>query len=90
MGLDAHLHQVVGQVLGHLFGERGHQDPLAAVRPRPDLVDEVVHLAFRRPHLHLGVEQAGGADDLLDDLLTVLVLPRAGRGRDVHDLVDMR
>ena len=31
--LDAHLAQVVGQVLGHPLGQRGHQRPLAACDP---------------------------------------------------------
>ena len=33
VGADAHLLQVVGQVLGHLLGQRRHQHALAAVRP---------------------------------------------------------
>ena len=36
-GPDAVLEQVVGQVLGHLLGQRGHQDPLVALGPQPDL-----------------------------------------------------
>ena len=33
LDLDAHLAQVVGQVLGHALGQRRHQRPLAARRP---------------------------------------------------------
>ena len=29
MHLDAHLLQVIGQILGHLLGQRRHQHPLA-------------------------------------------------------------
>ena len=67
---DAHLLQVVGQVLGHLLGQRRDERALAARRraaaPRP---------AGRRSGPSsactsiIGVDQAGRADHLLDDLL---------------------
>jgi hypothetical protein len=68
---DAELEQVVGEVLGHLLGERGDQHALVASTRAADLVHEVVDLALRWAHDDLGVDQAGRADDLLDDLLTV-------------------
>ncbi len=52
-------------------------DPLA------DLADQVVHLPFDRADFHLRVDQPGRADDLLDHLVGVLHLVRAGRGRGV-------
>ena len=51
---------------------------------------EIVDLALGRADLNDGVEETRRADDLLDDLLAVLVLPGPGRGRDVDDLVDVR
>ena len=54
-----------------------------------DLLHEVVHLALGGLDLDGGVDQAGGADDLLDDLLAVLVLVGAGRGADVDGLIDV-
>ncbi len=63
---DAGLHEVLGEVLGHPLGERGHQRPLAALGPRSRISpDEVVDLVVGGPHLHLGVHQAGRPDDLL-------------------------
>ncbi len=65
---DAQLQQVVGEVLGHLLGQRGDQHPLVRVGAGPDLVDEVVDLALGRLDDDLRVDQAGGPDDLLDEL----------------------
>ena len=54
-----------------------------------DLVDQVVDLARRRPDQDLGVDQPGGADDLLDHAaLRLLQLVGARRGRDVDSLPD--
>ena len=64
-GADAGVEEVVGEVLGHLLGQRGDQDPLVLVGARADLVDQVVDLALGRLDHHLGVDQAGRADDLL-------------------------
>jgi hypothetical protein len=65
---DPVLQQVVGEILGHLLGERGDQYPLVLLGPQPDLVDEVVDLALRRPDHHLRVDQPGRPDHLLDHL----------------------
>ena len=43
---------------------------------------QVVDLALGGLHDHLGVDQAGRADDLLDDLGRTLELVRARRGRE--------
>ena len=48
LDLDAELLEVVGQVLGHLLGERRDQRPLPALDPRPDLLEQVVDLALGR------------------------------------------
>ena len=86
--LDAGVFQIGGQVLRHLFGEGGDQHPLLPGRPVVDLADQIVDLALHGPHVDAGVQQSGGADDLLHDLPRpgALILPR--RGRDVHHLVD--
>ena len=67
--LDPLLDEVVGEVLGHLLGERRDEHALVPLDALLDLADEVVDLAVHRPHDDLGVDQPGGADDLLDDLL---------------------
>ena len=81
--LEAHLQQVVGEVLAHLLGQRGHQHALVLVDALADLVHEVVDLVARLAHVDLGVDDAGRADDLLDDSLGVrpLVLARGGARR---------
>ncbi len=85
---DAVLEQVVGQVLGHLLGQRGHQDPLARVGPKPDELHEIVDLPGGGLDHDLRIDQPRRADDLLDDRvrLTPLVGPR-GR-RDEQPLTD--
>jgi hypothetical protein len=87
--LDAQLEQVVGEVLGHLLGERGDQHPLVALGALADLVDQVVDLALGRLDDDLGVDQAGGADDLLHELPAGAgELVGTRRGRQVHRLPD--
>ena len=62
---NAGLEQVVGEVAGHLLGQRRDEDALARLLPMPDLVQEVVDLVARRAQLHLRVDDAGRADELL-------------------------
>ena len=64
---EPHLEQVVGQVLGHLLGQRRHERALVAVDAPADLVHQVVDLVAGLAHLDLGVDDPGRADDLLDD-----------------------
>jgi hypothetical protein len=57
---EAHLEQVVREVLAHLLGERGDQDPLVALYPDADLVHQVVDLVARLAHLDLGIDDPVG------------------------------
>ncbi len=87
----AHAHavlvQVLGEVLGHALGQRGHQRPVAGLGDRLDLAQQVVDLGAGRADLDHRVDQAGGADHLLgEDAAGALHLPLAGRGRDVDRL----
>jgi len=77
---DAGISQVVGQVLGHLLGQGGDQHPAAGRHGGLDPGHQVVDLTLGRPDGHLGVDQAGGPDDLFDHLGRVLLLegPRGG------------
>ena len=84
------LLEVVGQVLGHLLGQRRDQRPLAALRADPDLLEQVVDLALGRADRDARVDDAGRADELLDDPLAALELVRAGRRAHVDRLVDRR
>src|SRR4051794_30814891 len=83
---EAHLEQVVGQVLRHLLRERGDQDALVAVHADADLAHQVVDLVARLAHVDLGVHDAGRAHDLLDDAGRALALVLPGRRRDEHHL----
>jgi len=56
--LHAVLGEVVGQLLGHALGERGHQDPFPARHAQADLAEQVVHLRRGGPHLEARVDQA--------------------------------
>ena len=85
---DAGVFQVLRQVLRHLLGEGGHQYPLVPGGSCTDLVHQVVDLAGDRPDLHLGIQQARGADHLLHHLVRPLPLIGAGRCRDKHRLAD--
>ena len=86
---DTHLEQVVGQVLGHLLGQGGHQRALVAFGAKADLPDQVVDLPLRRLDDDLRVDQAGRTDDLLDELATGLAQLIWARGRrQIHRLTD--
>ncbi len=80
------LHQVVGEVLGHLLGEGGHQHPVALSRAQVDLGEQVVNLGGGRPHLHFRIHQARGAHHLLHHFAGVLDLVVARGSRDVDGL----
>jgi hypothetical protein len=88
VGADAHLLEVVGEVFGHALGESGHECPLALGDAAVDLRQEVVDLALGGADGDGGIDEAGGADDLLHDVLAVLLLVGAGCGRDENSLID--
>ena len=85
---EPHLEQVVGQVLGHLLGQRGDQHPVAPLGAVADLGDQVVDLALGRLDDDLGVDQPGRPHDLLDHLGGLLDLVGRRRGRQEDALVD--
>src|SRR6185437_12877069 len=88
---DADLGVVVGEVLGHALGEGSDEDALADLGAGADLGEEVVDLALDGADLDLGVDEAGGADDLFDDDAGGFgELVGAGRGGDVDDLAGAR
>src|SRR3546814_5644790 len=65
--LEARLVQVFGEVLGHALGERGDQGAHAPGGDVAALADEVVDLALGRADDADRVDEAGRADDLLDE-----------------------
>jgi hypothetical protein len=87
----AHLGHVLGQLFGHLLGQRGDQRAIALLRRLLHLVDAVVDLVgvvlVDGADLDRRVDQVRGADDLFgEDAAGLVQLPRAGRGRDVDGL----
>ena len=64
---EAELEQVAGEVLGHLLCQRGHENALVAIDTDADLPHEVVDLVVGLADDDLRVDDAGRADDLLDD-----------------------
>jgi hypothetical protein len=83
---DPLLGQVVGEVLGHLLGQGGDQHPVAVGHRPVDPLAEVVDLAGGGHDVDLGVDQAGGPDDLLHHVGAVLQLPWPRGGREQDDL----
>ena len=88
--LNAGIKQMVGQVLGHALGERGHQHALLAGHALANLVLKIVNLASDRTNVDLGIKQAGRTNDLLNVVLTHAQLIVARRSRDVDELGNPR
>jgi hypothetical protein len=65
--LEAGALEVFAEVLGGFFGEGGDQHALVAFDALAAELDGFVDLALERAQGDHRVEQAGGADDLLDD-----------------------
>jgi hypothetical protein len=64
---DTHLGVVLGKILSHALGQRGHQDALFAFDSLSNLVQKIVDLAFDRSHLDFRIDQSRRTNDLLDD-----------------------
>ena len=62
------LEQVVGQVFGHLLGQRRDQHALVALRRAGGSLPSVVDLMARRTDLDFGIDEPRRTDDHLDDL----------------------
>ncbi len=85
---DTEFEEIVGEILGHLLGQRRDQHPFVTFGTRPDLADKVVDLTLGRLQDDLRIEQAGRTDDLLDHPVGTghLVWPRCRR--EIHRLAD--
>ncbi len=85
---DACALQIIGQVLGHFFGQGRDQHTLLPGGAGVDFANQIVDLPLHGSDLHDGVQQTRGADDLLHDLARAGALVFAGGGGDVDDLVE--
>ena len=65
---DPRLAQIVGEVLGHLLGQRRDEAALVALDAPAHLRDEVVDLTVRLLDLDGRIDEPGRPDDLLHDL----------------------
>ena len=88
--LNAGIKKMVGQVLGHALGERGHQHALLTRHALANLVLKIVNLPTNRTHIDLGVEQASRTNNLLNVVLANPQLIVARRGRNVDELGNPR
>ena len=87
---DAGSRQVLGQILGHFLGQRGHEGALVFGGAVVDFADQIVDLPLHRPYKNLGIQQAGGSNDLLGQLACAFALPGSGGRRHVYALVNAR
>ena len=89
----AHANSVFGevfcQVLGHFFGQRGDQGPLALRGRGVDFADQIVDLPFDRADEDLRVKKTSGADELFGNIGRVLALVVAGCCRDENRLMNL-
>ena len=80
--------EVVGEILGHLLGEGGHEDAVTHFDSLGDILHEVVDLTLGRLHDHLRVDQPGRSHDLFHDLIRLPEFEWPGRRREKDALVD--
>ena len=92
-GPDIVLTQVVGQLLSQTLGESCHQRTVPVGNNASDLIHDISHLPLDGPDFHHWVQQAGGANDLLDGSFRMLqlVVSRGGRDEDhiLHVLLEL-
>src|SRR3954447_5279098 len=85
--LDAELHQVARQILGHPLRQRRHHHALTFCDALLDDADQIVDLTLDRLDDDVRIEQSGRTDDLLREKSAGLFhLERTGRRGDVDDL----
>ena len=58
--------------VAHALREGRDQNTFASLDPLLDLSDQVIHLPSSGADIHFGVDQTSGANDLLNDLLSVI------------------
>ena len=81
------LMHIFGQIFGHFLGQRGHQNALAFLGQFMAFGDEIIDLSGGRTNFASRVNQAGRANDLLNEnAARALHFPRAGSGRYMHGL----
>ena len=87
-GANPVLHEIVGEVFGHLLRQSRHQDTIATVHSGTNFTHKVVNLAMRRLDDNLRIHQTCRTNDLFDDAVSSFGLVRTGRGGQVDSLAD--
>ncbi len=88
---DSLLFQVSGEVFGETLGESGDEDTFVAFGAFPDFLDEMHDLAACRNDVQRGINQSGGADDLLHDFTVgIFEFPVTGSCGDENGLPSAR
>ncbi len=85
---DADIGEIVGQVLRHAFGQRGHQSALPGFDLSVDGFDQVVDLTVYRADEDFRIQKSRRPDDLLRDLAGSKLLVFSRCGGDVDPLVN--
>ena len=82
------LLQILGKLLGHTLGEGGYKHALVALASLLYLLHKVVDLIGAGTYLYYGVEQAGGANNLLyNNSFALLQFVIVGGGADIYHLM---
>src|SRR5712675_2642621 len=82
------LSEILGKILSHALGQCCNEHALIALGTYANFLQQVVHLAFDRAYLDLGVDKAGGANHLLDEAAPRFrEFVRPWRRRHIQDLV---
>src|SRR6266478_2174192 len=77
----ADLGKIFRQILSHALGQGGDENALVALRAKANFLEEIVNLALHGADFHLRIDEASGANDLLDKDATGLrqfIWPRSG------------
>ena len=83
------VRQIIGEIFGHLLGQRRDQNPFVIRRPCTNGFHEIVNLPLGWLDNNFRIDQARGANDLFDKLAASFShFEIAGSGRQVHGLPD--
>ena len=83
---DAQIVVIIGELLCHAFGQRGHQHALTDGAALGDFAHQIVDLGSNRADFQDGVEQTGGAHHLFHHLGGVFFFVSRRRGGHKHGL----
>ena len=86
---NARFLKIFRQILGHPFGQGGHENTLVFGDAVADLRRQVVDLSLDGTNLDFRIEKPRGTDDLFGDAGMAIQLIIAGSGGNIDDLIDL-